>query len=57
MLASRGPDGEPSGLLQHVLKVFLVDDSGAVRNVYSTGFMDSRLLLNDARTVRGARTP
>jgi cytochrome oxidase Cu insertion factor (SCO1/SenC/PrrC family) len=57
VLASRGADGKPSGLLQHVLKVFLVDDAGAVRNVYSTGFLDSRLLLNDARTVRGAGAP
>ena len=37
--------------LRHVLKVFLVDDQRRVRNVYSTGMMDVRLVLNDLRTV------
>jgi cytochrome oxidase Cu insertion factor (SCO1/SenC/PrrC family) len=37
--------------LRHVLKVFLVDDERRVRNVYSTGLMDVRLVLNDLRTV------
>lgn len=41
--------------LRHVLKVFLVDASGAVRNVYSTGLLDRRLLVNDVRTVLGLR--
>jgi len=37
--------------LRHVLKVFLVDDAQRVRNIYSTGLMDVRLVLNDLRTV------
>ena len=37
--------------LRHVLKVFLVDDQRRVRNVYSTGMMDVRLVMNDLRTV------
>lgn len=57
VLAERAPDGQPSGLLRHVLKVFLVDEAGAVRNIYSTGFLDARLLLNDARTLLGAGAP
>lgn len=40
--------------LRHVLKVFLVDEQGAVRNVYSTGLLDPRLVLNDVRTILGA---
>jgi cytochrome oxidase Cu insertion factor (SCO1/SenC/PrrC family) len=44
-------DGEDTGLLQHVLKVFLVDDRGDVRNVYSTGFLDYRILLRDLETL------
>ena len=48
-------EGEPSALLRHVLKVFLVDETGAVRNIYSAGFLDWRILLNDIRTVRAAR--
>ncbi|RIK93904.1 MAG: photosynthetic protein synthase I, partial [Proteobacteria bacterium] len=46
-----GPDGESLGLFRHVLKVFLVDGRGAVRNVYSSGFLSAELVLVDARTV------
>jgi cytochrome oxidase Cu insertion factor (SCO1/SenC/PrrC family) len=46
----RPPTGV-SSTLGHVLKVFLVDDTRAIRNVYSTGFLDIRLMLNDAETV------
>ena len=42
--------GDPARL-GHVLKVFLVDSRGDVRNVYSTGFLDHRLLLRDAETL------
>lgn len=40
-----------SGQLRHVLKVFLVDGDHAVRNIYSVGFLDARILLNDVATV------
>jgi cytochrome oxidase Cu insertion factor (SCO1/SenC/PrrC family) len=46
-----GEGGEDTGLLRHVLKIFLVDSRGGVRNVYSSGFLDARLLVNDALTV------
>ncbi len=49
------PKGEPSALLRHVLKVFLLDGTGAVRNIYSAGFLDWRMLLNDIQTVRATR--
>jgi cytochrome oxidase Cu insertion factor (SCO1/SenC/PrrC family) len=42
---------EPQDRLRHVLKIFLVDDAHRVRNIYSTGLMDMRLVLNDLRTV------
>ncbi|MEN8183054.1 MAG: SCO family protein [Myxococcota bacterium] len=35
----------------HVLRVFLVDAEGGVRNVYSAGFLDVEILRNDAATV------
>jgi cytochrome c peroxidase len=44
-------DGRWSGLFRHVLKVFLVDPRQRVRNVYSVGFLDPTLVLNDLRTV------
>jgi cytochrome oxidase Cu insertion factor (SCO1/SenC/PrrC family) len=37
----------------HVLKIFLVDGERRVRNIYSTGFLDERLLLADLETVLG----
>jgi cytochrome oxidase Cu insertion factor (SCO1/SenC/PrrC family) len=43
--------GAAPGQLGHVLKVFLVDARGAIRNVYSTGFLDPRLMLHDALTL------
>jgi len=49
----RFPDGEWSGLFRHVLKVFLLDRRNRVRNVYSAGFLDAPLVLNDVRTVLG----
>jgi len=43
--------GDPTGQLQHVLRVFLVDDAGAIREVYSTGFLDLGILWNDLLTL------
>jgi cytochrome c peroxidase len=47
----RYSDGAWTGLFRHVLKVFLVDREHRVRNVYSTGFLNPALLVNDMRTV------
>jgi cytochrome c peroxidase len=44
-------DGEQTRILRHVLKVFLVDHGAAVRNIYSAGFLDWRLVLNDILTL------
>ena len=43
--------GSPTPRLRHVLKVYLVDEGNAVRNIYSTGFLDPVLVLNDIRTL------
>jgi cytochrome c peroxidase len=47
----RAADGSWTGLFRHVLKVFLVDRAGRVRNIYSVGFLHAELVLNDLRTV------
>jgi cytochrome c peroxidase len=47
----RRADGSWTGLFRHVLKVFLVDRSRRVRNIYSVGFLHGDLVLNDLRTV------
>ena len=49
-IPSQGEERAPDRL-RHVLKVFLVDDQRRVRNIYSTGLMDVRLVLNDLRTI------
>jgi hypothetical protein len=45
------PHGSPGALIRHVLKVFLVDDRGGVRNIYSSEFLRTDLLLADLRTL------
>ena len=47
----RAADGSWTGLFRHVLKVFLVDREGRVRNIYSVGFLHAELVLNDLKTV------
>lgn len=49
----RDERGRPTGRIRHVLKVFLVDREGFIRNVYSAGFLVPELVLNDIRTVLG----
>ena len=53
---------DPTGPLNHTLRVFLIDRDGNIRNIYSSGTLDLRLVLADARTlmlesVRTASTP
>lgn len=42
---------DPSGPLNHTLRVFLVDAAGNMRNIYSSGTLDPRLVLADIRTL------
>jgi len=42
---------DPTGPLQHNLRVFLIDRLGRVRNIYSAGTLDVRLVLADVRTL------
>lgn len=44
-------NGEWSGLFRHVLKVYLLDAQHQVRNIYSTGFFNAPLVMNDIETV------
>src|SRR6266545_4685544 len=43
--------GRFTGRYRHVLKVFLVDRDGYIRNVYSAGFLVADLVVNDIKTV------
>jgi protein SCO1 len=47
------PKAEPGaiGSLYHILRVFLIDRSGMIRNIYSLDFLDPQLVLNDISTL------
>jgi cytochrome oxidase Cu insertion factor (SCO1/SenC/PrrC family) len=42
---------DPTGPLNHTLRVFLIDRAGNIRNIYSSGTLDARLVLADVRTL------
>lgn len=50
-VAVKADPDDPAGPLGHLLRVFLVDDQGMIRNIYSADFLDPRLVLNDVRTL------
>lgn len=42
---------DPLGPYYHLLRVYLIDQRGMIRNIYSTGMLDPRLVLTDVRTL------
>jgi cytochrome oxidase Cu insertion factor (SCO1/SenC/PrrC family) len=42
---------DPTGPLNHTLRVFLIDREGRIRNIYSSGTLDVRLVLADVKTL------
>jgi cytochrome oxidase Cu insertion factor (SCO1/SenC/PrrC family) len=42
---------DPTGPLNHTLRVYLIDRAGSIRNIYSSGTLDPRLVLSDIRTL------
>ena len=43
--------GQRVPTLQHMLKVFLLDRQGQVREIYSTSFLQPAVLMNDIKTL------
>ena len=43
--------GTPRRELSHVLKVFLIDPAGFVREIYTSTFLHPRVVLNDVETL------
>ncbi len=41
----------PTGPLNHTLRVYLIDRAGRIRNIYSSGTLDARLVLADVQTL------
>ena len=51
-VARKAEPDDPGGPLSHLLRVFLIDGDGFIRNIYSADFLDPRLLMNDIRTLQ-----
>lgn len=47
----RSNPNDPQGPLYHILRVFLIDAQGNIRNIYSAGTLDPRLVLADVKTL------
>jgi protein SCO1 len=47
----RANASDPQGPLYHILRVFLIDRKGRIRNIYSSGTLDPRLVLADVKTL------
>lgn len=47
----RSNSADPQGPLYHILRVFLINRQGRIRNIYSSGTLDPRLILADVKTL------
>jgi protein SCO1 len=45
-------DGHPVRSMNHMLKLFLIDSGGSVREIYALDFLQPEVMLNDIRTLR-----
>lgn len=44
-------NGKATGVINHMLKVFLIDKDGWVREIYTTKFLNPEVVMNDIRTL------
>ena len=44
-------NGESLGTISHLLRVFLIDKNGRIRNIYSMSFLHPDTMMNDIRTL------
>jgi len=44
-------NGRPTRTINHMLKMFLIDRHGSVREIYSLAFLQQPMMLNDIRTL------
>lgn len=50
-IAPKSDPDDPLGPLAHQLRVFLIDRDANLRNIYSVGFLDPRMVITDVRTL------
>lgn len=48
-------EGNNTGTYTHVLRVYLIDRDKQIRNIYSVSFLHADTLINDIKTLLGAR--
>jgi protein SCO1 len=48
----RDRDGRPARAINHMLKLFLIDAGGTVREIYALDYLQPEVMLNDIRTLR-----
>ncbi|MFA5902048.1 MAG: SCO family protein [Hyphomicrobium sp.] len=48
---SRGVDDAGQPVINHMIKVYLIDREGSVREIYTTAFLDPQVVLNDIMTL------
>ena len=53
----RADPNHPQGPLFHTLRVFLIDRQARIRNIYSSGTLDPRLVLADVKTLLLEKPP
>jgi protein SCO1 len=44
-------DGTPQRAIHHMLKMFLIDKAGVIREIYSLAYLQPVVMLNDIRTL------
>jgi cytochrome c peroxidase len=44
-------DGSYAGSMSHILRVYLIDRSNRIRNIYSAGFLHTDTVVNDLQTL------
>jgi len=50
-VALKADTADPFGPFYHQLRLFLIDREGTIRNIYSLGYLDPRLVITDIRTL------
>jgi cytochrome oxidase Cu insertion factor (SCO1/SenC/PrrC family) len=45
------PSGRPTRTMHHMLKMFLIDRDGVVREIYSLAFLQPQVMFNDIKTL------
>lgn len=50
-MPERDADGKVTGAVAHLLRVYLIDEQGRIRNIYNANFLHPDILINDLLTV------